>query len=144
MTEPFAAAWLADVVLAVHAAFVLFVVGGQALILLGWWRRWSWVRAPWFRWAHLLAIGIVVLEAWVGWVCPLTALEEALRRDHGGMTYGEPGFIAHWLWWFVYWRAPPWVFTLAYTLFALLVVASFRGYPPRGWRDTRRSGTAAQ
>jgi hypothetical protein len=139
MTEFTAARWAADLVLVVHAGFILFVVGGQVLILLGWWRRWQWPRRPLFRWLHLIAIGAVVIEAWVGWVCPLTALEDALR---GGAGYGDAGFIAHWLRWLVFWRAPPWVFTAIYTAFALLVVFSFRGYPPRP--GTRPTGSAAQ
>ncbi|MEK7734889.1 MAG: DUF2784 domain-containing protein, partial [Pseudomonadota bacterium] len=95
MADPVAARWLADLVLVVHTAFVLFVVGGQVLILCGWWRRWAWTRQPLFRWLHLLAIGVVVLEAWIGWVCPLTALEDTLRRVYGGAGYGGAGFIAH-------------------------------------------------
>ena len=144
MADPIAARWLADLVLVVHTAFVLFVVGGQVLILCGWWRRWAWTRQPLFRWLHLLAIGVVVLEAWVGWVCPLTALEETLRRAHGGAGYGGAGFIAHWLHWLVFWRAPPWVFTVVYTAFALLVALSFWRYPPRRRPRTQSPGSTAQ
>lgn len=136
------ARWAADLVLAVHAAFVVFVVGGQILILIGWWRRWQWPRQPLFRWLHLIAIGVVVIEAWFGWVCPLTALEDALRRGSGGAVYGDAGFIAYWLRWLVFWRAPPWLFTTLYTAFALLVALSFRGYPPRP--GTRSRGSTAQ
>lgn len=136
------ARWVADLVLVVHTAFILFVIGGQVFILLGWWRHWQWPRRPLFRWLHLLAIGIVVIEAWVGWVCPLTALEDALRRGSGGAGYGDAGFIAHWLRWLVFWRAPPWIFTMIYTAFALLVALSFWGYPPRPGTQSR--GSTAQ
>ncbi|OGI37409.1 MAG: hypothetical protein A2V91_04145 [Candidatus Muproteobacteria bacterium RBG_16_64_10] len=131
--------WAADLVLVVHSAFVLFVVGGQILILIGWWRHWQWPRRSLFRWLHLIAIGVVVIEAWVGWACPLTALEDALRGGSGGAIYGDAGFIAHWLRWLVFWRAPPWVFTAIYTAFALLVLFSFWGYPPRPGTQSRRS-----
>jgi len=47
---------LADVVLVVHFAFVLFVVGGLALIWIGGAAGWQWVRGFWFRAAHLAAI----------------------------------------------------------------------------------------
>jgi len=44
---------LADIVLVVHFAFVLFVVGGLVLIWIGVVLRWAWVRNFWFRVAHL-------------------------------------------------------------------------------------------
>ena len=47
----------ADVVLAIHAGFVLFVVAGLTLVLIGGARGWSWVRNPRFRLGHLIASG---------------------------------------------------------------------------------------
>ncbi|MDO9008959.1 MAG: DUF2784 family protein, partial [Thiobacillus sp.] len=46
---------LADAVLFVHLAFVVFVVGGLVFIVVGNWRDWRWVRSLWFRLAHLAA-----------------------------------------------------------------------------------------
>ena len=107
---------LADLVLLLHAAFVFFVIAGLALVLLGGVRGWRWVRNPWFRLAHLLAIGVVVAQAWLGVLCPLTTLEMSLRAHAGAAVY--PGsFIAHWLESLLYYRAPAWVFTLCYTVF---------------------------
>ena len=63
---------LADVVLIVHAAFVVFVIFGLLLIWIGWFRRWAFVRNLWFRAAHLAAIGVVVAESVAGFICPLT------------------------------------------------------------------------
>lgn len=136
-----AIAELADAVLALHALYVLFVVGGLLLTLAGWWRGWAWTRAPWFRWLHLAAIGFVVLEAWFGIPCPLTVIESRLRVLAGGTGYAT-SFVGHWLQRLVYYDAPPWVFTLGYTLFALLVVAVFVGHPPR--RRTLRRPTGAK
>jgi len=121
---------LADVTVGVHAAFVLFVVGGQVAVLLGWWRRWAWVRNPVFRIGHLLAIAFVVLEAWFGIVCPLTWLENELRALAGVPVY-ESSFVGYWIHRLLFYDAPPWVFAMAYTAFAALVAASFVGYPPR-------------
>jgi hypothetical protein len=121
---------LADLVLLLHAAFVVFVIVGLVLIILGGWRGWRWVRNPWFRLAHLLAIGVVVTQAWLGVLCPLTTLEMTLRIRAGEAVY--PGsFIAHWLETLLYYRAPAWVFTLCYTLFGLLVIASWYAVCPR-------------
>ena len=85
----------ADLLLLTHVLFVAFVVFGLVLILVGKPMKWGWVRNPWFRFAHLAAIGVVTLQAWLGVVCPLTTWEMALRRRAGDATYtGE--FIAHW------------------------------------------------
>lgn len=121
---------LADAVLALHVGIVLFVVAGLLLVLAGNWRGWRWVNAPVFRWAHLAAIAVVVAQAWLGAVCPLTTLEMWLRRQAGGATY--PGsFIAHWLQRLLYWDAPAWVFVLAYSLFGLAVLLAWWRWPPR-------------
>lgn len=123
----------ADAILVTHMLFVIFVVAGLALILVGR-TRWAWVRNPYFRWAHLAAIGIVVVQSWLGVICPLTTLEMALRARAGAATY--PGsFVAHWVDALLYYRAPWWVFVAAYTAFGLLVVASWFWVKPRTWRN---------
>ncbi len=127
------AALIADVILAVHAGYVLFVVGGQITILLGWWRRWEWTRGRVFRVAHLAAIGFVVWEAWAGVACPLTVWESRFRELAGADAY-PVSFMAYWLRELIFYRAPEWVFTLLYTVFSLVVVASYLFYPPRARR----------
>ena len=97
---------LADAVLALHAAFVAFVVLGLVAILVGGALRWGWVRDPRFRALHLAAIGLVVAESWMGMTCPLTALEDSLREAAGEATYSG-AFVAHWLGRLPYWQAPP-------------------------------------
>ena len=113
----------ADLVLYLHVSFVVFVVVGLVLIFTGNALGWPWIRNGWFRLAHLVAIAIVVLQAWLGVICPLTKLEMWLRARAGDAVY--PGaFIAHWAEEILYYDAPAWVFTLCYTAFGLLVVAS--------------------
>ena len=121
---------LADVVLSIHFAVVVFVVGGLVLIVIGNWRRWRWVDGWWFRLAHLAAIAVVVAQAWVGVVCPLTTLESWLRVRARGAAY-ESSFIEHWLQRVLFYEAPVWVFTVAYTLFGLAVLAAWWYFPPR-------------
>lgn len=130
MPTPLAYSFLADAVLALHVAIVLFVVGGLVAVLAGNWRGWGWVNRFWFRLTHLAAIGIVVVEAWVGAVCPLTTLETWLRLQAGGRAYGG-GFIEHWLQRLLYYDAPQWVFIAAYTAFGLAVLAAWWLFPPR-------------
>lgn len=120
---------LADVVLSVHFAMVLFVVGGLAFIVVGAFRGWRLVRQFWFRLAHLAAISVVVAQAWLGAVCPLTALEMWLRTKAQTTAYSG-SFIEHWLQRVLYYEAPPWLFTLAYSLFGLLVLATWWFVPP--------------
>ena len=100
------------------------------MILLGAWRGWGWTRNPVFRYAHLAAIGFVVWEAWAGVACPLTIWENDFRQLAGGGAY-ETGFIGHWLQKILFYRAPDWIFTLVYTAFSLVVIASYFLYPPR-------------
>ncbi|MDX1654817.1 MAG: DUF2784 domain-containing protein [Candidatus Competibacteraceae bacterium] len=123
----------ADLVLLVHALFVAFVVVGLVLILIGGIRAWGWVRNPWFRLAHLLAITVVMVQAWLGIICPLTTFEMALRARAGDAVYAG-SFIAHWLEVLLYYRAPAWVFILLYSLFGAGVLASWLLVRPRPFR----------
>ncbi|MCG6874783.1 MAG: DUF2784 domain-containing protein [Betaproteobacteria bacterium] len=118
---------LADVILVVHFAFVLFVVGGFALILLGAALGWPWIRNPAFRYAHVGAIVFVALEALVGVACPLTVWEDALRSA----SSDAPSFVGRWVSRLLYYDFPEWVFTVAYVAFALAVIASLIWIPPR-------------
>ena len=123
----------ADAILAIHVLFVVFVVAGLILILLGKVLAWSWVRNPWFRVGHLIAIGVVVLQSWAGVICPLTTWEMALRAKAGEAVYAG-SFIAHWLNAILYYQAPPWVFIVCYTVFGSAVVASWFWVKPRPFR----------
>lgn len=123
-------ALLADLIVLLHALFVLFVVGGQGLILIGWARGWQWTRRRGWRLAHLGAIGIVVFETVFGIVCPLTQWEQTLRQGAGQTPY-EMSFIGYWLNQWLFYTAPDWVFTLVYLLFGALVAFSYWRYPPR-------------
>jgi Protein of Unknown function (DUF2784) len=122
--------FFANVVLLVHVAVVLFVVGGLVLIVVGNVRRWQWVNGLAFRAAHLGAILFVAAEAWFGVDCPLTILEMSLRAKAGAVTYGE-AFVQHWLQWLLYYNAPSWVFVLGYSVFALMVAAAWWRFPPK-------------
>lgn len=76
----------ADVVLVAHAAFVVFVVLGGLLVLR--WPRVAWLHLPAVAWG-----------AWIeatGGVCPLTPLEDSLRRRAGGGGL-EGDFLEHYV-----------------------------------------------
>jgi hypothetical protein len=77
---------LADLVLVVHLAFVLFVVLGGLLVLR--WPRLAWLHVPAAVWG--------VLIEYTGWICLLTPLENSLRERGGGAGYSG-GFIEHYI-----------------------------------------------
>ena len=77
---------LADGVLLLHGAFVLFVALGGLLVL----------RAPRLAWVHLPAAAWGSLIEFAGWTCPLTTVEQRLRLLAGERGY-EGGFIDHYV-----------------------------------------------
>jgi len=77
---------LADLVLVVHLAFVVFVVLGGFLVL-----RWRWVAL-----LHVPAAIWGILIEYAGWICPLTPLENFFRQRGGEAGYSE-GFIQHYI-----------------------------------------------
>jgi hypothetical protein len=119
-------ALLADAILLLHFAIVLFIVGGLPLIWIGAALGWRWVRNLWFRLAHLAAIVFVALESLAGVWCPLTIWEDALRG-----AANEKSFIARWVHRLMFYQFPEWVFTVAYVLFATLVALTLIFIPPR-------------
>lgn len=123
----------ADAILLAHFLFVLFVIVGLLLILLGGALSWRWVRNPWFRLAHLAAIAVVVLQSWLGMICPLTTWEMALRAKAGDAVYAGT-FASHWLEALLYYEAPMWLFALIYTVFGLLVFSSWFWVRPRPFK----------
>ncbi|HUH87228.1 MAG TPA: DUF2784 domain-containing protein [Pusillimonas sp.] len=76
----------ADAVLLVHGLFVAFVVVGGLAVL--WRPRLAWLHLPALAW------GATVVS--MGWICPLTPLEDYLRAMAGQATY-DSGFIQHYV-----------------------------------------------
>jgi Protein of Unknown function (DUF2784) len=74
---------LADLVLIVHLAFVVFVLCGGLLV-------WKW---RWIAWLHLPAVVWGIVVEFAGWICPLTPLENWLREQGGG-SGDEHDFIS--------------------------------------------------
>lgn len=82
---------LTDIVVIIHAAFILFVVAGGLLV-------WRW---RWLCWIHLPAVAWAVLLEFSGMTCPLTPLELLLRDKAGLAGYGT-GYVEHYLWPLIY------------------------------------------
>ena len=118
---------IADAILVVHFAIVLFIVGGLLAVWSGAALDWRWIRSPAFRYAHLAAIVFVAAEALIGMACPLTVWEDLAR---GGTR--PDSFVGRWLQQFLFYRAPEWIFTAAYVAWALATLATLRLVPPIG------------
>lgn len=127
---------VADVILFIHVLFVVFVIFSLVFIIIGKFLSWAWVRNPWFRLAHFLAISVVVLQSWLGMACPLTDWEKAFRIKAGDSVYSG-SFISHWLDTLLFYQAPEWVFTACYTAFGLLVAFSWFWVRPRSFARTQ-------
>jgi hypothetical protein len=126
--------FFADGVVALHAAYIGFILVGQFLIFLGLALRWAWVRNLWFRVLHLLAILIVGLEAVCGIDCPLTVWENSLRHL-AGQAVAEGSFIGRLLHNAIFYDCEPWILNVGHIAFALLVIVTFLVAPPRlPWR----------
>ena len=77
---------LADILVVLHFVFICFVIVGGLLVL-----RWQWlalIHLPVVLWGALVEL--------MSWVCPLTPLENWLRRAAGGQGYSG-GYIEHYL-----------------------------------------------
>jgi len=99
---------LADLVLLLHATFILFVVLGGLLVF--WRLGLAWLHLPCAFWGMLIELK--------GWICPLTYLENDLRSAAGSNGYAG-GFIEHYLAPLVY---PPGLTTEIQILLGLLVL----------------------
>ena len=77
---------LADLILVIHLLFILFVAAGGLLVFKS--KHWAWLHIPAFLWGTFIEFA--------GWVCPLTPLENWLRKQGGESIY-RGGFIEHYL-----------------------------------------------
>ncbi len=114
----------ADFILIIHFAIVLFIVGGLALIWIGFARQWQWVSRWWFRTAHLAAMVFITIQSLADTLCPLTVWEQALRVRAGQQGYTE-SFVEHWVHRLLYYELPGWIFTMVYCAVLGLIIAAW-------------------
>lgn len=132
----------ADATVCFHMAYVLFIVLGQATVILGAFCGWKWIRNTTFRLLHLLAISIVVVESWLAITCPLTTLEKHLGANSGATSY-DGDFIANTVHDVLFIECEPWVFTAMYSLFGLAVLATLFACPPRAFTGNRPTASTS-
>ncbi|MBT8058969.1 MAG: DUF2784 domain-containing protein [Xanthomonadales bacterium] len=108
----------ADALVVLHLAAIAFIVFGGLLVF----------RRPWIAWLHLPAAAWGVLLEFMGWICPLTPWEQALRRAAGEAAY-RGGFVERYLFPLIYpehlTRELQWLLGAAVLLFNLLVYGAW-------------------
>jgi hypothetical protein len=118
---------LADAVLILHLAFILFVIAGGLLVL-----RWRWAAV-----VHLPVALYGALIELVGWICPLTPLENHLRRRGGEEGY-TGGFIEHYLVPLIYPGELTWGLQLTLGLAVVAINVAIYGWAIARWRRRAR------
>ena len=132
----------ADLVVAVHVAYVAFVLLGQLAIVVAAPMKWQWARNPWFRFTHLTMIAVVAYEAIYHIRCPLSVWEEKLRALGGQPFSGSDTFMGRILHDVLFVdNMPEIAFTIGYCAMAILVVQGLIMYPPRWFRFGRAAKT---
>jgi hypothetical protein len=127
--------YLADGVVVFHVLYVAYVLVGQLAIVVAAPFKWAWARNPWFRFTHLAAIGIVAVEAIMGWRCPLSTLEENLRIMGGGTFDSSQSFMGRLTHNLLFIDGmPESFFTVLHLSMTVLVVQGLLMYPPRWFR----------
>jgi hypothetical protein len=118
---------LAEAVLAVHLAIILFNLFGLVAVPLGALYDWPFVRILWWRVLHLLLLAVVAGQAVLGRACILTLWQYELTDAAARPT----PLIAGWVDQLLYWPLPIWVFAVLYVLVFGYALALFWLVPPR-------------
>ena len=106
-----------EIVLLFHFCIFLFMIFSFFLIPLGYYLKWEWVKNKYYRLIHLVLMGIIFIETILGFMCPLTILENFLRNDieiNNKITQ-----IIHQI---MYWDLPTYQFIIMYSLSLLYLI----------------------
>ena len=120
----------ANLLLLLHFIYVMIVVVGQLVIVIGGIFRWTIVKKIVPRVIHLVMILIVAFLDIVNLPCPLTIWENQLRHKAGQITDWELTFVERLLRNIVFMRLPESFFEYIYIGFAILVLLTFIIIPP--------------
>ena len=115
--------FLADLVVVVHLGFIAFLVFGGLL-------AWRW---PGLVWVHVPVVGWALVIVTFSVECPLTPLENHLRRLADQRGYSG-SFIDHYLTGVIY---PARFLVLARVLVAVVVFVAYAGLLVRNLRGSR-------
>ena len=135
---------LADVVVAVHFAYVSFVIIGELLIIVGIPLGWQWIRNFWFRTIHLVAMLYPAYEMLRGIECPLTIWEFSLLKA-AGRDEQSRSFVGRLMSDLMFFDCADdsWVWPWIYGGLAVVFVLTFVLAPPRlRWREKVKAQAA--
>ena len=116
---------LSEIVLLFHFSIFLFIIISFILIPLGYQKKWKWVKNKYYRLIHLVLMGIIFIETILGFMCPLTTLENFLRNDieiNNKITQ-----IIHQI---MYWDLPSYQFIILYLLSLLYLIFLWLFFKP--------------
>mgnify|MGYP001973931191 CR=1 FL=1 len=117
---------MADLILIIHFLIVVFIISLFALIPYGYHKKWTWVSLKKIRYTHLLLITFITIESILGFICPLTVLENNLRGIITNQT-----FISKYLSKIIFYNFSSSVFlSLYFTGFLFAVYLSLK-FPPK-------------
>jgi Protein of Unknown function (DUF2784). len=68
-----------EIILSLHLLIFLFITFSFILIPIGYFQKWEWVKNKYYRSIHLILMGIISIETILGFMCPLTILENILK-----------------------------------------------------------------
>ena len=105
-----------EIVLLFHFCIFLFMVLSFFLIPLGYYQKWEWVKNKYYRLIHLVVMGIIFIETILGFMCPLTILENFLRND-----IEINNIITQIIHQIMYWDLPSYQFIILYLLSLLYI-----------------------
>ena len=110
-----------EIILLLHLLIFLFITLSFILIPIGYFQKWKWVKNKYYRSIHLILMGIISIETILGFMCPLTILENYFRDDI--KVDNKLTEIAHQI---LYWDLPNYQFIILYILsFSYLIFLWF-------------------
>ena len=106
-----------EIVLLFHFTIFLFMISSFFFIPFGYYKNWKWVKNKNYRLTHLFLMGIILIETILGFMCPLTILENFLRN--GTKVNNKFTEIIHLI---MYWDLPSYQFIILYLLSLLYLI----------------------
>ena len=106
-----------EIVLLFHFCIFLFIMLSFFLIPFGYYQKWEWVKNRYYRLIHLILMGIIFIETILGFMCPLTILENFLRNNI--QINNKITQIIHQI---MYWNLPTYQFIILYLLSLLYLI----------------------
>lgn len=100
------------------------------LILIGAKLQWKWIRIRWLRRIHVAMILFVMIEYFIGMMCPLTVLEEYLRQQPAEKSVYPMGFFPALISKILFSDFEPWVYGAIYVAGAFIIILLYRKVPP--------------